>query len=126
LRSKYALILIAAATVSFSASAAPADASAVAPAPISSVDSVNVLASTRNHKLTYSQLESVKGAYLLDDDRKLQVADAIFHLYAKVDNQKIEIVQVAPNVYASRDDALRLEFSNSDLAYDVKTSTSAH
>ncbi|MGZ5154699.1 MAG: hypothetical protein ACXWC5_32155, partial [Burkholderiales bacterium] len=61
MRTKYALTLIAAATVSFAASAAPADTSAVASAPISSVDSVNALASTENHTLTHSQLESVKG-----------------------------------------------------------------
>ncbi|MGO4475031.1 hypothetical protein AB4Z32_02130 [Massilia sp. 2TAF26] len=63
MRTKYALPLIAAATVSFAASAGPADASAVAAAPIASVDSVNVLASTRNDTLTHSQLEQQRWAH---------------------------------------------------------------
>lgn len=127
MRTKYALTLVAAATVSFAACAAPADTSAVASAPVSSMDSANVLASTRNYTLTHSQSDSVKGAYLLKDGRKLQVSGTVSHLYAKVGNQKmIEIVQVAPNVYVSRDDALRLEFSDGDSAYDVKVDMPAY
>jgi hypothetical protein len=116
MRIKHALTLIGAAAVSFAASAAPAHGNTQA------VAAVNVTASATHYNPTYSELEGVKGAYVLADGRTLRVSGNNYRLYAEVDGQKTEIVPVAANTFASRDDGLRLVFNDSDLVTDVKVS----
>lgn len=117
MRIKYALTLIAAAAVSFSASAAPANSPSVA--------AVNVTATATHYIPTHSEVDSVKGSYALADGRTLRVSGNNYHLYAEVGGQKTEIVPVAPNSFASRDDELRLVFDDSHLGSEVKVSTLA-
>jgi hypothetical protein len=120
---KHALALIGAAAVSFAASAAPTPA----PANTQDVAAVTVTAgATHSHyKPAYSEFQGVKGAYALADGRTLHVSGNNYHLYADVDGQKTEIMPVAPKVFASRDDGLRLTFDDSDFASDVKVSVPA-
>jgi hypothetical protein len=118
---KHALTLIGAAAVSFAASAAPAPA----PANTQDVAAVNVTASTAHYTPTYSEVAGVKGSYALADGRTLRVSGNNYHLYAEVDGHKTEVVPVSPNMFASRDDGLRLIFDDSHVATEVKVSTLA-
>jgi hypothetical protein len=107
------LTLIATAAVSFTASAAPANTNVD-----TSVASVAV--SAKAYKPSHSELVGVQGAYALEDGRTLRVTTSHQHVYAELGDTKTELVPVARNKYASRDDAMRLVFNSSD---DVKLST---
>ncbi|MGZ5199326.1 MAG: hypothetical protein ACXWC4_06095 [Telluria sp.] len=111
------LTLIAAAAVSFTASAAPANTNVE-----TSVASVAVSAHG-TYKLSQSELAGVPGDYSLEDGRTLRVTAHQRHLYADLDGNRTEIVPVARNSFASRDDAVRLVFNSSAAPTDVTVST---
>ncbi|GAB3429281.1 hypothetical protein NX773_09600 [Massilia solisilvae] len=112
MRLTHVLTLAAAATVSLSASAAPA-------ANVDATVNVSAPAIRASYRLDPSQFKAVQGAYALEDGRTLHVTADHRKLYAEVDGEKTEIVPVAPNRFASRDDAMRLAFNSDSLATDV-------
>jgi hypothetical protein len=111
------LTLIAAAAVSSAASAAPANTNVDA-----TVAKVAVSAHG-TYKPSQSELEDVRGTYALEDGRTLLVNARQNHLYADLGGGRIEIVPVARNAFASRDDAVRVVFNSSDDPTEVKVST---
>lgn len=113
MRLTHVLTLAAVATVSLSASAAPPAANADATVTVSAP------AIRASYRLDPSQFKAVQGVYALEDGRTLHVTAEHRKLYAEVDGEKTEIVAVAPNRFASRDDAMRLAFDSDTLATDV-------
>lgn len=113
MRMTHVLALAAAATVSLSASAAPAATN------VDATVNVSAPAIHASYRLDPSQFKAVQGAYALEDGRTLHVTADHRKLYAEVDGEKTEIVPVAPNRFASRDDAMRLNFNSDSLATDV-------
>jgi hypothetical protein len=111
------LTLIAAAAVSSAASAAPAN---------NNVDATVAKVAVNAHgtyKPSPSELAGVQGGYALEDGRTLLVSARQNHLYADLGGGRIEIVPVARNSFASRDDAVRVVFNGSDAPTEVKVST---
>jgi hypothetical protein len=108
MRITQALALIGAAAISFSASAAPAANNAD-----SGISQVSV--TSRAHSMpTEGDIAGLQGAYNLSDGRKLQVSTDGNRLYARLGDTRAEILSVGPNQFASRDDALQINFDNSD------------
>jgi hypothetical protein len=120
MRIQHTLSLIAAATLSLSALAAPPAAGTEAGD--SAMPSVHVVGGA-SYKLRPIEFEGVQGAYALADGRTLHVSGARHKLYADLGQAKFEIVPVAQNVFASRDDALRLAFDQIPFATEVTLSS---
>lgn len=120
MRIQHTLTLIAAATLSLSALAAPA-APAMGDA---AMPSVHVVAGPA-YKLRPFEYDGVQGHYALADGRNLRVSGEHRKLYAELGSDKFEIVPVARNVFASRDDSVRLAFDQIPFATEVTLSSAA-
>jgi len=120
MRIQHTLTLIAAATLSLSAFAAPS--AATTETGDSALSSVHIVASS--YKLRPVEFAGVQGAYALTDGRTLRVSSAHRKLYADLGDARFEIVPVAQNVFASRDDGLRLAFDQIPFATAVTLSSS--
>jgi hypothetical protein len=120
MRTQHTLALLAAATLSLSAFAAPP--SATAETDDAAISSVHIVAGPA-YKLHPSQFDGVKGTYTLSDGRTLRVTSAQRRLYAELGQGRFEIVPVAQNVFASRDDGLRLAFDQIPYATEVTLSS---
>jgi hypothetical protein len=118
MRIHHVLTLIGAAALSLSAAAAPAPGDANSSASIASVQ----VTADSGYRLRPAEIASVQGTYALNDGSTLHVTADHRKLYADVNGQRTEIVAKAPNVFASRDDAIRLVFDPSISSYDVKLS----
>lgn len=119
MRIAHVLTLIGAAAVSFSAAAAPAANSLD-----TSMSQVQVKASTF-HKPTEGDLATLQGAYQLADGRTLRVTTANHRLYADLGSTRTELLSVAPNKFASSNDALRVTFDDGDYPNNVVVSVPA-
>jgi hypothetical protein len=118
MRYQYLLTLIGASAVSLSAAAAPASAD-VNPA----ITSVHVAAD--HYRMNAADFDRLRGTYALDDGRVLTVSTERRKLYANVGGARTEIVPVRANVFASRDDSLRVAFDDTGWNTEVKVSSVA-
>jgi hypothetical protein len=84
--------------------------------------SVPVVGSTATYKLSSTYFDGVRGVYELSDGRRLHVTLEHDKLYADVGRGKTQIVPVAPNRFATRDDSLRLAFDQIPFASEVTLS----
>lgn len=121
MRIQHTLTLIAAATLSLSAFAAPA---ATQDATSEAVATVPVVGKAQ-YKLRPFEFDGVQGTYALADGRTLHVSSEHRKLYARVGAAMTEIVPVSQNVFASRDDGMRLQFDQIPFATEVTLSTPA-
>ncbi|TFW34672.1 hypothetical protein [Massilia horti] len=122
MRNKLTLALLVAAAVPAFAFAAPADnQNAVNDA----ITSVPVVASTSAYKLRPFEFDGVQGVYGLDDGRVLKVKAKHRKLYATIGDDNAEIVPIAPNTFATRDNAMMLRFNEIPFATDVTVSMAA-
>jgi hypothetical protein len=119
MRYQYLLTLIGASAVSLSAAAAPASGD-VNPA----ITSVHVAADS-GYRMNAADFDRLRGTYALDDGRLLTVSTEHRKLYANVGGARTEIVPVRANVFASRDDSLRVAFDDKGWNTEVKVSTLA-
>lgn len=119
MRIQHTLALIGAATLSLSAFAASSPSNAETGSP--AMSSVHVVAAS--YKLRPIEFEGVQGAYALADGRTLRVSSARRKLYAELGQARFEIVPVAHNMFASRDDAVRLAFDQIPFATEVTLSS---
>lgn len=119
MRIQHTLALLAAASLSLSAFAASSAANSDTGG--AAMSSVHVVAAS--YKLRPVEFSGVQGSYALSDGRTLRVSSARHKLYADLGQAKFEIVPVGQNVFASRDDALRLAFDQIPFATEVKLSS---
>jgi hypothetical protein len=82
--------------------------------------SVPVVGST--YKLSRFDYDGVQGTYALDDGRHLRVTARQRKLYAEIGSTSAEIVPVAQNRFATRDDSLRVTFDQIPYATEVRVS----
>ncbi len=118
MRIQHSLTLIAAATLSLSALAAPPAAETADAA----MSRVHVVAGA-SWKLRPADIAGLQGSYALSDGRTLHVSSARRKLYADLGQARFEIVPVARNEFASRDDAVRLSFDQVPFATEVTLSS---
>jgi hypothetical protein len=119
MRTQFVPILLAAATLSASAFAAPANTQDLGNAALASVP---VVGSSATYKLRPFEFDGVQGVYPLADGRNLRITTEHRKLYAQIGAEKSEIVPVAQNRFATRDDSLRLEFDQVPFATAVTLS----
>jgi len=78
-----------------------------------------------HYKLRPFEFDGVQGAYALADGRTLRISSAHRRLYAELGTTRTEIVAVAQNVFASRDDSMHLQFDQIPFATEVTLSAPA-
>jgi hypothetical protein len=84
--------------------------------------SVPVVGSSATYKLSRFDYDGVQGTYALDDGRHLRVTAKQRKLYAEIGSTIAEIVPVAQNRFATRDDSLRVTFDQIPYATEVRVS----
>lgn len=122
MRIKLPLALLAVAAVPVCAFAAPA---ANQDAGSGAMTSVPVVATTSIYKLRPFEFDGVQGMYGLDDGRVLKVSARHRKLYAAIGDHNAEIVPIAPNTFATRDQSMTVRFNEIPFATDVTVSMAA-
>jgi hypothetical protein len=115
-------------TLSLLAAALSLSALAVSPAASAAtagtaISSVHVSAGAA-YKPRPIEFEGVQGSYALSDGRTLRLSSAHGKLYAELGHARIEMMPVAPNVFATRD-GMRLAFDRTPFATEVTLASSA-
>lgn len=119
MRKQFVLALLATATLSGAAFAAPGANQDMERAAMASVP---VVGSGATYKLRLGDFDGVQGVYMLSDGRRLHVTLEHRKLFADVGRGKTEIVPVAQNRFATRDDSLHLAFDQLPFANEVTLS----
>ena len=116
------LALIGATALSLPAFAADSLNTGAASAP--ALPDVHIVANA-SYKLSPIEFDGVQGTYALDDGRTLHVSSAHRRLYAELGKDRVEIVPLARNVFASRDRELELRFDQIPFATNVTLAQAA-
>jgi hypothetical protein len=118
MRNQFVLALLAT-TLSGAAFAAPGANQDMERAAMASVP---VVGSSPVYKLSRFDYDGVQGTYALEDGRHLRVTARQRKLFAEIGSTIAEIVPVAQNRFATRDDSLRVTFDQIPYATEVRVS----
>jgi hypothetical protein len=116
MRNQFGLALLASATLSGAAFAAPGADNNIERAPAAAA----AVCSIAPYQMKAAELDGVAGEFSLSDGRRLTVTARYGKLFAKIGGTRTEIVAVAQNRFASRDDKLQLEFDQLPFANTVR------